>query len=77
MGRGVVGKLPFPRLKPSGHTKDGGVVGCRVSGVWEEKRTRSDEVGRSWSHTAPLMGQELQSRGDWWAGWGQAVWILY
>lgn len=69
----MAGKLPFPRQKASGHTKDGGVVGCRVPGVWEEKRTRSDEVGGLWSHWAPLVGQELQSRGDWRAGWGQAV----
>ena len=50
----VTGKLPFPRQKPSGHTR-AGVVGCRVPGVWEEKRTRSDEVGGSWSHWAPLV----------------------
>lgn len=35
----------------------------------EGKRKRPDEVGRSWSHQAPLKGPELQNRG----GWGQGV----
>lgn len=49
-----------------GRLPDGLKVEVRGAGG---KRKRPDEVGRSWSHQAPLKGPELQNRG----GWGQGV----